>query len=334
MSILIVDDERNTRRMIQAFLNAAGHTDILEAASAREAFQYLGIAEQESQPNTDIDLILMDLLMPELSGVEACRIIRSHPAYADIPLIVVTASEDMEKLEASYDAGASDYIRKPIHRIELIARVNAALRLKKEMDTRKQHAQELLRIQKELREANKKLHQLTLKDGLTGIANRRALDDCIKREWLRAVREKTFLSVILLDIDHFKLYNDTYGHQAGDRCLQQIATALTKTVRRPADLVARYGGEEFALVLPNTGRDGAAHVARMLQEAILELKMPHEMSPVSKVVTASFGVATMQPSLKSKHNRLIELADRMLYQAKRAGRNRIQIADGFGDEKA
>lgn len=334
MSILIVDDERNTRRVIRAYLKGAGYANVLEAASAREAFQYLGIADRDSQPNTDVDLILMDLLMPEISGVEACRIIRSHAEFEDLPLIVITASEDIEKLEASYDAGATDYIRKPIHRIELIARVNAALRFKKEMDTRKQHAQELLKIQKELKEANKKLHQLTLRDGLTGIANRRAFDDYISREWLRAVREKTFLSVILLDIDHFKLYNDTHGHQAGDRCLQKIAVALTETIHRPADLVARYGGEEFALVLPNTDRDGAVHVAEMLQEAIIELKIPHEMSPVSEVVTASFGVATVQPSGKSKHSQLIELADRMLYQAKRAGRNRIKMADGFGEEKA
>ncbi len=318
--------------MIRAFLKAAGHVNVVEAASAREAFQYLGIAEQNSQPNSEIDLILMDLLMPEISGVEACLIIRSHAAFEDIPLIVITASEDIEKLEASYDAGATDYIRKPIHRIELIARVNAALRLKKEMDTRKQHALELLKIQKELKEANKKLHQLTLRDGLTGIANRRAFDDYIKQEWQRAVRDKTFLSVILLDIDHFKLYNDTHGHQAGDRCLQKVAAALSGTIHRPADLAARYGGEEFAVVLPNTGAKGAGHVATLLQKAIIDLKIPHEMSPVAEVVTASFGVATVQPTVKTGHSHLIGLADQMLYQAKRTGRNRIKVADGFEDE--
>lgn len=173
-------------------------------------------------------------------------------------------------------------------------------------------------------EANKKLKELTIIDSLTGIANRRKFDEYLESEWLRLAREKAPLSLILCDIDHFKLYNDTYGHQAGDRCLQKVARAIQKSVKRPADLTARYGGEEIAVVLPNTTPEGAETLARNICRQVQSLHIPHINSPVDLYVTLSLGVAGCIPSPTSCSVRsLIQKADSNLYQAKERGRNRV-----------
>ena len=181
----------------------------------------------------------------------------------------------------------------------------------------------LKRTETALQKANQQLQQLATMDGLTQIANRRRLDTWISREWRRLAREKAPLSVIMCDIDHFKQYNDTYGHQSGDDCLKRVAKAIANTARRSADLAARYGGEEFLIALPNTTEDGALQVAREVQEAVQELKLPHANSPVSPFVTLSMGIATAVPDANQTHGQLIAAADRALYEAKKKGRNRI-----------
>ncbi len=178
-------------------------------------------------------------------------------------------------------------------------------------------------LYQQLEAANHKLEKLAAIDSLTGIANRRKFDECIAREWRRLAREKAPLSLILCDIDHFKLYNDTYGHQAGDRCLQQVARALAKAVKRPADLVARYGGEELAVILPNTTPEGAEKLARQICLKVEALEIPHINSPIDMYVTLSVGVAGCIPRHDSSPQALISAADRALYQAKKAGRNRV-----------
>ncbi len=176
----------------------------------------------------------------------------------------------------------------------------------------------------ELQIANKRLEELSRVDGLTGIANRRRLDEELDREWKRMLREKRPLSVVLSDIDHFKLYNDTYGHQGGDECLIRVARAMKDTVNRPGDLTARYGGEEFCLVLPETGGPGAMQIAERVRKNVFELSMEHKSSPVVGVVTLSLGVATLIPDIGSHPSVLLEAADRALYQAKGNGRNRVE----------
>ena len=204
-----------------------------------------------------------------------------------------------------------------------------------EIESRKAAEQEVLEHKENLEElvedrtaelqiANKRLEELSRVDGLTGIANRRRLDEELDREWKRMLREKRPLSVVLSDIDHFKLYNDTYGHQGGDECLIRVAQAIKETVNRPGDLTARYGGEEFCLVLPETNGLGAMKIAERVRKNVFELNLEHKSSPVAEVVSLSLGVATLIPDIGSHPSVLLEAADRALYQAKGNGRNRVE----------
>ena len=177
----------------------------------------------------------------------------------------------------------------------------------------------------QLQTANQRLQQLAILDGLTGIANRRYFDLILHKEWQRLAREKKPLSLILCDIDYFKAYNDCYGHQQGDRCLQQIAQILQQSTKRPADLAARYGGEEFALVLPNTDAPGALFLAHQIVRQLARLKLPHQKSGVSQVVTLSMGIATKIPYSSESSSSIIEAADNLLYRAKREGRNQLAV---------
>lgn len=188
-------------------------------------------------------------------------------------------------------------------------------------------------IEEELHEANRKLTLFSYQDGLTGVFNRRYFNEMIEVEFRRAIRESIPISVILFDIDFFKSYNDTYGHCKGDKCLQRIAKAAQKIIKRPGDFVARYGGEEFAVVLPNTHASGAVKVAEDIRQAILNLKIRHKASPISKYVTVSLGVATKLPERGENYRRLIEMADKALYEAKEKNRNSVQMYRENDDHK-
>ncbi|MEL6929982.1 MAG: diguanylate cyclase, partial [Cyanobacteria bacterium J06600_6] len=174
----------------------------------------------------------------------------------------------------------------------------------------------------QLEQANHELQQLSIIDGLTQIPNRRKFDRYIAAEWVRLSREKSPLSLILCDIDHFKGYNDTYGHPAGDRCLKQVAQAINKVVKRPSDLVARYGGEEFVLVLPQTPIEGAKYLAQQIRRQVQSLKIPHLSSSVDLYVTISLGISCCVPNPDYEFEVLVAAADQGLYQAKAEGRNR------------
>lgn len=176
-----------------------------------------------------------------------------------------------------------------------------------------------------VREIIRELRRISAQDGLTGIANRRSFNQALEREWLRAMRQGTPLSVLLIDIDHFKQYNDHYGHQAGDECLKNIAATLSLAVQRPTDMVARYGGEEFVVLMPETDVAGAGAVARRMQHAVATLALPHESSGLGSV-SMSVGLCTIIPARGQAAQRLIACADLALYRAKAAGRNRIEVA--------
>lgn len=180
---------------------------------------------------------------------------------------------------------------------------------------------------RELTELNQELQRISLSDGLTGIANRRYLDLYLEREWQRAIRERFSFAVIMIDIDHFKLFNDNYGHLAGDECLKKVAAALPAIARRPADFVARYGGEEFAVILPETDASGAMMVAEKIRAAVEALQIPHARSPIHSYVTVSAGVAACIPAGQTAAQSLLDLADQALYGAKQAGRNRVWLAE-------
>ncbi len=187
---------------------------------------------------------------------------------------------------------------------------------------------ELKKIEKELVEVNESLSKLTNLDGLTSIANRRAFNEKLKYEWKRSRRSKSPLSLVMVDIDYFKRFNDTYGHQQGDECLKQVARVLEATATRTGDLVARYGGEEFAVILPDTDQNGGRIIAEELRRSIEALKIPNEKSTVVPYVTISVGVSTYYPTTRGlTHDKFVELTDTALYEAKRQGRNRVQVAD-------
>jgi diguanylate cyclase (GGDEF)-like protein len=319
MNILIVDDSPADRLALQTFLRSAGFNRLLLAESARDALRQLGL-NGSPHIEAEVDAILMDCSMPEMDGIQACSLIRRTPHVQDVPLIMVTAHDDVKKLEEAFAAGATDYVTKPYNEVELIARLRSALRLKQEMDERKKRERELERI--------------ATMDGLTGVGNRRYFDQQFDLEWRRALRNESPLSVILTDIDHFKAYNDLYGCQKGDECLKEIASVLCDSVKRAGDLVARYGGEEFAVILPSTDVEGAAFVAEVMRAGVEGVWIPHAASAVADHVTISGGVATTIPKRNVPAASLIADADEALDQAKRAGRNRMKVSRTFQPNSA
>ena len=323
MRILIVDDSVHVQRQLRVFLESDGHTDLAFASSPREAFDLLGL--DGDAPGPAADLVLMDVDMGAVGGIEATRRVKADPRYGDVPVIMCTAETGQDCLVEAFAAGAVDYITKPLRKVELLARVRSFLRLREETLIRKQRERELEVVNGELRHANEKLRKLAASDGLTGLPNRRYFDETIEREWKKSARQKAPLALLMLDVDFFKAYNDLLGHLEGDRCLQAMAGALQRAVKRPSDTPCRYGGEEFAVVLPETDAAGAESVARSIQEAVAALRLPHAGSRVNEFVTVSIGVASIVASAGEGHERLIRTADQALYRAKEGGRNRSLV---------
>ena len=290
--ILIVDDTKLSNQIMKDILG--NDYDILVSTSGEEA---LVLAASES-----IDLILLDVEMPGMDGYEVCRKLKKNPYTKNIPVIFVSAANDVQHETKGLEIGAIDYIIKPSNPAIIKARVKNHLELKKYRDI---------------------LERISLIDGLTGIANRRHFDQTLEKEWRRALRYRDILSLALIDIDFFKKYNDYYGHLAGDECLQKVGSILTESLKRASDLGARYGGEEFVILLPSTAKDGALTVTERIRSNVEELRISHEMSEVAKHVTVSIGVAAIRPELDKVPSELIRQADSALYQAKNAGRNRV-----------
>ena len=291
-TVLIVDDTPANIEILSSILGA--EYEVLFATSGREALDL--VARQIP------DLILLDIMMPAMDGYEVCKQLKANPQTRNVPVIFITALSEEADEARGLEVGAIDYISKPISAPIVKARVRNHLQLKRYRDI---------------------LEDLTARDGLTGIANRRRLDEFLAQEWLRGRRTQSPLSICLTDIDFFKRFNGCYGHAAGDDCLRRVALALASVSRRPADLVARYGGEEFVCVLPDTDAAGAALLADKFSDAVIALGIPHADSTVAGHVTISGGVATAIPTEESSAAQLLEAADRMLYQAKKTGRNRV-----------
>jgi diguanylate cyclase (GGDEF)-like protein len=323
MNILIVDDSEDQLLVLKSILNAEGYRNIHLSKSAEEAFRFLGLKGKKKKK--EIDLILMDVTMPGVNGIEACAKIKKEEVLKDIPLIIVTALREETHLQSAFQAGAMDYITKPINKIELLARVNSALRLKRETDSRKEREREMLEMAEKLDAANKQLTKMSYMDGLTAVPNRRYFEEFFIREWKNAIRVKGYISLIMFDIDCFKAYNDTYGHLIGDDCLRRIATKLNKILKRPRDFLCRYGGEEFIAVLPDTDEKGALEVANRFLRETENLKIAHRTSSVGKNVTISIGVATAKPIRKENSSSLVNKVDEALYQAKQSGRDCVKV---------
>lgn len=305
--VLIADDARVMRFATMRILHRLG----LEAVEAEDGIQALEKFTSESP-----DLVLMDVQMPGMDGLEVVRRIRELSKERWVPVIFLTSMEDDEDFGRGIEAGGDDYLTKPVSPVVLEAKIRAMRRLD---DMRR----ELTAVTLELREANERLSRLSQQDGLTGLANRRRFDLDLARELARSRRDKLPLSLLIADIDHFKRYNDSYGHPAGDECLRRVAAALRTAFRRPLDVVARYGGEEFAVILPDTAEEAARHCAEEAMRALAELAIEHNDSPAAAVVTLSAGISGCVPECDLLPEALVERADRALYAAKHAGRNRI-----------
>ncbi|HEY1016430.1 MAG TPA: diguanylate cyclase [Herpetosiphonaceae bacterium] len=321
MTILIVDDDPIIQQLLLVMLRSGGYADAQIAGSVGEAFRLLGVADDA--PALRCELILMDITLPDMTGLEAAQRIKAIDWLQDVPIIVVSGHEETAAIKAAFDVGVVDYITKPLNKVELLARVRSALRLHQEMDRRKAREQELLAVTAQLKAANAQLQYLSTHDGLTGLANRPHFDDVSGQEWRRAARAGSSLALLMIDVDHFKAYNDHYGHLAGDECLRKVARALASVAQRPGDLVARYGGEEFVAVLPETDLAGARHLAEEVRAAIEGLCIEHRGSRSAEGVTVSVGASACHPADGLRLEYLLSFADDALYQSKAAGRNHV-----------
>jgi diguanylate cyclase (GGDEF)-like protein len=292
-SLLIVDDIPTNIKVLGETLKADYQIKL-----ATNGFKAIEIASSDNPP----DLILLDIMMPNMNGFEVCTKLKEEKKTRNIPIIFISAMDDESDETKGLELGAVDYIKKPFSLPIVKARVRTHMELKKHRDT---------------------LENLSTIDALTGLANRRRFDEYYNSEWKRSTREGTLLSMIMIDIDFFKLYNDNYGHATGDECLKQVTKCLDDIVNRPADLLARYGGEEFVCILPKTNIHGALQIGEIMREKIEKLQIPHQHSIITDHVTISLGAATLLPKDTIASDVLLEAADKCMYQAKAGGRNQI-----------
>ncbi|MFZ5470435.1 MAG: diguanylate cyclase [Myxococcota bacterium] len=316
--VLVVDDDPATVHAVRQALAPYGY-ELFEARDGSEALS----AIRARRP----DLIVMDVEMPGLGGVEVCRIVKANSGqsgFGFIPVILMTARQGPGKIEG-LELGADDFLIKPFDPLELCARVKSMLRLKALQDALVEKNQQLDRANKELDKKRQELLALSQTDPLTGLANRRHFEERLTQELARSHRYRVPLSCMMLDIDHFKRLNDTYGHPFGDRVLQAVAQVVQKSLR-DVDLLARYGGEELIALFPETGPAAARRVCERVRTGIEALRLPLESGGKTERVgcTASIGVATFPvPSIDSAEA-LLRAADDCLYAAKEAGRNRVE----------
>jgi diguanylate cyclase (GGDEF)-like protein len=303
MNILIIDDSPSELMVLQSRLRRLGHKVMTAGDGARGLDMFV-----QMKP----DLVLLDVIMPGIDGHETARRMRAVETEW-VPIIFLSGRTESEAIAAGIEAGGDDYLSKPCDPMVLAAKMQSMQRIAA-MRTK------LVETTRELEQANRALARAAQTDGLTGVGNRRALDEALIREIGRAARNQTPVSAVLIDVDHFKLYNDRYGHLAGDECLRRVAHSVAAMTVRAADSVGRYGGEEFCLVLPDTPAAGALHIAERTRAAVEALDIP--AADESGRVTVSLGVATCIPTEGTTPESLLADADRALYAAKNAGRNR------------
>ena len=292
--ILVVDDDRSSLRLLAGILGEKGY-EIIFGVCGADTFELVG-----QRP----ELILLDYHLPDMDGLEVCRRLKADPDTAQIPVIFLTANQDPELEAAGLQSGAVDFVTKPYSAAVLRARVNTHIALNRKTAL---------------------LEALSHQDGLTRVANRRFFDATLQQEWARGQRNRAELGLVMIDIDHFKAVNDTWGHQEGDDCLRHLVGFVARHLKRPADLLARYGGEEFVLLLPETSLDGAVALAECVRGEIESgfARLADERGTGPRA-TASFGCASRVPSDEVAPGDLLLEADRNLYLAKAQGRNQVQ----------
>jgi len=303
-SILVIDDSRLISHVAKTILTKQGHHVIL----AQDGLAGLQAAKSECP-----DLILLDLIMPVMDGYQVCQNLKEEDSTKEIPVIMLTSKAEPADKVRGLELGALDYVTKPFDEGELVTRVNIQLRLKQ--------------LYEALQEKNRQLQELANRDGLTGLYNHRYFHEHLSKDFLRARRYHEFLSCVLLDIDYFKKFNDTYGHQTGDIVLRALGQVIKDSIR-DSDFAARYGGEEFAIVLYHTDGPAAFHVAERLRQMVEHCDVRDNDNVLH--VTISLGVATFPHEEIRDYKQIVECADKALYKAKENGRNRVEC---YGTEK-
>jgi diguanylate cyclase (GGDEF)-like protein len=321
-SILLVDDDPTVITVLGQVLQEYGRVRF--ACTGPEALRMV--------QQFPIDLVMLDIELPGMNGFEVCSAMKASPQLAEIPVIFITGHDDVSHEVKGLQLGAADFVTKPPRPAQVSARVAMQLRL---------------------HEMNKALRKAAATDPLTGVANRRHFDEALQREWLRAQRTGAPLALLMIDVDHFKAFNDHYGHLEGDQCLRSVARALSRVVHRPADLLARYGGEEFAILLPDTHGRGGCSVARYALQEVRSAQLPHARSTTNGQVSISVGVSAFEvfdaheertparrdPLIEPRIavTELVDAADQAMYAAKAGGRNHaryLNMADRSSPERA
>lgn len=297
--ILIIDDSKLILHVAKTILSNQGHQVLL----AEDGNTGLQTAATEHP-----DLILLDLILPGIDGYEVCQRIKKGDATSEIPVIMLTSKSEAADKVRGLEMGASDYVTKPFDEGELIARVNIHLQIRE--------------LHESLKEKNRQLEEMANRDGLTGLYNHRYFQEAISKDFQRAVRYHESLSCVMFDIDHFKKFNDNYGHQTGDMVLKTLG-ALIEELIRDSDLSARYGGEEFVLLMYHTAPKEALMIAERLRKSVEQHKF--QADNLTLTVAISVGVASFPHPEITDAKTLIECADKALYRAKDEGRNRVVV---------
>jgi diguanylate cyclase (GGDEF)-like protein len=312
LKVLVVEDSKVTMKALCNYLGSMDIQQLLTAVTGQAALDIF----RQNRP----DIVLLDAMLPDIDGFDVARQMRDMEKGNQWSAIIFLTSLDKDKdIALGIEMGGDDYLVKPVSAGVLQAKVRAMGRLVTMQRS-------LVDVAHKQNVANKKLQRLTTIDALTGIGNRRSFDDFAVREWRRCVRMQKPMSLVMVDVDHFKQYNDTYGHQEGDICLKAVAALVARSAPRAGDLAARYGGEEFALILGETDIDGAMWVANHIRQQVADSKMPHAASSF-KQVTISCGVASVVPREELSLEDLLKAADDALYKAKQQGRNRVVSAE-------
>ncbi|MGZ3692730.1 MAG: diguanylate cyclase domain-containing protein [Bdellovibrionota bacterium] len=327
MAIIVVDSDRQQQARIKEMLAGGGYQHVSCYTTREELMKVLAIDQQGANfLYPDVELILLNNIA-QAKDFDLVGIIRENIQYRDVPIVITSESREPEFIQMGFAFGANDFIAQPIQSVELIARVRSCMRLKHEVDRRRAREKELIEVSKQLSDLNSWLVRLSLVDSLTKVANRRAFDDNLTQEWKRGIRNKSPIGVLMIDVDYFKQYNDTAGHQAGDNCLVQIASGIQKVLSRPADQLCRYGGDEFTILLPDTDLEGVKFVGDKIKLHIDSMQIPHPCSTIKHCVTVSIGGSATMPTLTGVMTDVVESADEGLYESKEKGRNCVSVVE-------
>lgn len=324
MSIIIVDKDETSLIKLKNILNKAGYHDLITAFSISDALQK---ADKGDDILTASNINLLIININSDSIIKECEALKERQHFNEIPIIAITCSKDSLNFQKVLDASITECISDSNNEAEIMIRIRSVLSLKYEIKRRKALERNLNDMARQLEHTNNMLQLISSQDGLTGIANRRYFDHFLSNEWRRAMRNGSTVSLLMIDIDFFKAYNDIYGHLQGDECLKKIALEIQKTLKRSGDIAARYGGEEFAVVLPGTDLKGALLIAKLINENVIALDIKHKGSTIMDCVTISIGVASEIPNKEESYEDLIKKADLALYKAKNKGRNKIVCWD-------